>query len=736
MAFPAPTTGEARLPARRLRQARARQSAPVDRILGRRDVALVPWLSMLVGALAIALSAWLQGSGSGTNDTVIYCALVGAAIAAGFAAIQDSWLGLRFRGSLWVYILVSISLLAALAALAISQGGLATPAYAGTYLLASYLGLVFPFRWRVAGLVALLGTAVGVQYANPATPAFDAVMTIGLTVAAWVTGAIGSRAHRWAARIADALGSYDQLTNTLNRRGFLAQINGMLDPAHRGGDPIALLIVDLDGFKAVNDQHGHAAGDELLTWVGQTMPTVLPASAELGRLGGDEFAIALPGVTSSGALAVGRAVRGALAERVGASVGVATSETRAVTADDLFRVADAALYMCKRDPELGTHALVAGSAGFVERRRSSRQPDAANRNPLSFARMRASGFRPEVPESGLTYGWMVSQGLAVIAFAGLYVVIGILHEGGGQGLWNDMIRVLGIPWVCSLLALGALARKVDVITGGWRYWTILIGTDFLFGFGVGVAMLAEGGLVAPIGGALAMKIVFMAAIIPQRRAVISLGFMVVTIALVAILGPASALWTLPFSLAMLGSAFALGSIGYRALDDLTTAAMDQAHTDELTGLRNRSGFQEAATDALDAARRSHVPLSLLALDLDDFKAINDSRGHAAGDTVLRDVAAILRDTCPEAKTIGRLGGDEFVVLAPVNSSAVAASLASSVTDATAPTVGASVGYAVFPEDGTDLDALMLAADRRSYARKRQKPHHPMQGRGGHVSEAA
>ncbi len=727
MAIPDATTGQARVRERRLRQPRARSGAPVDRILGRRDVALVPWISMTAGALALALSAWLHGRGGSTDDVVIYGALIGAVIAAGFTAIQDSWLGLRFRGSLWVYLLVAGSLLAALTALAIHDEGLLTPAYAGTLLLASYLGLVFPSKWRRLGLFALLAAGVGVQLANAQASTFDAVMMLGLTVAAWAVGVIGSRAHAWAARVAGALGSYDELTGTLNRRGVLRQVDQLLDSSQLAKGPIALVIIDLDGFKAVNDRLGHAAGDDLLAWVGATVPAVLPPDAEMGRLGGDEFAVILPGVDATTASVIGQDIRAALSSRIGASVGVATTQTRAVTAHDLFRVADAALYVCKRDPAVGTRTLVAGSAGRVERRRRPR-PATQGHPPLSFARMRATGFAPSMPESGLAYGWMVNQGTLVVAAAGAYVVVGALLAGGGLGFYHDMLRYLGIPWVASFVLLGMYMRRHEVTVKGARYWAVFWASDFMLAFGVGVAMLANGGLVAPIGGALFLKALFMASIVPRRHARYTVGSMATAMVLVAILGPPSALWVAPYIVAMLGAAFALGSIGYRALDDLTTVAMDQAHTDELTGLRNRSGFHESASHALEAAATGHEPLALLALDLDDFKAINDERGHAAGDAVLREVAAILQDACPGATTIGRLGGDEFVVVAPIDSDLQAAALARNVTKAALGTVGASVGYAVFPDDGTDLDALLLTADRRSYARKRHKPPHPSQGR--------
>ncbi|MBJ7472022.1 MAG: diguanylate cyclase, partial [Solirubrobacteraceae bacterium] len=617
--------GETRPPDRRLRQGRRRTDAPLDRILGRRDVAIVPWLSMLAGALAIALSFWLRGLEGATNEAAVIVALGGAAVAAGFAAIQDSWLGLRFRGSLWVYVIVSATLLSALATLAVTDGGLATPIYSASYLLASYLGLVFPRRWRRVGLVVLLATAAGVQAANPVTPIFDAVMIAGLTVAAWIVGVIGSRAHHWAARVAGALGSYDELTGLLNRRGLLLQVDRLLAPAQRDAGPIALMIVDLDGFKAVNDEYGHAAGDELLAWVGRALPTGLPMDAEVGRLGGDEFAVVLPGVNAVSAAKLGRSLRDALSPRIVASVGIATSESRSVVAHDLFRVADAALYQCKRDRTLGTQALVAGSAGRIERRRG--RPAEPAKPPLSFARMRATGFAPKVPEPGLTYGWIVTQGLLVIAAAGAYVVAGVLLTDG-SGLWHALMTYLGIPWVALTVGLALLSVGRGVITDGWRFWTILLGGDALLVIGVGVAMLDNGGLVAPIGGALFLKLQFMAAILPPRHSRVTLVSMSLTAVLVAVLGPASSLWVAPFYVAMLGAAYGLGSIGYRALDDLTTAAMEQAHTDELTGLRNRSGFGEVAGETLQAASAAGTPLAVLALDLDDFKGINDERGHA------------------------------------------------------------------------------------------------------------
>ncbi|WP_425050249.1 diguanylate cyclase domain-containing protein [Psychromarinibacter sp. S121] len=94
------------------------------------------------------------------------------------------------------------------------------------------------------------------------------------------------------------------------------------------------------------------------------------------------------------------------------------------------------------------------------------------------------------------------------------------------------------------------------------------------------------------------------------------------------------------------------------LDGAKSAAVEQAHSDTLTGLRNR----RALDMALQRYAASREAFALMHLDLDRFKAVNDTRGHAAGDHVLQQVAAILREETREADTVARVGGDEFVLI--------------------------------------------------------------------------
>jgi diguanylate cyclase (GGDEF)-like protein len=141
----------------------------------------------------------------------------------------------------------------------------------------------------------------------------------------------------------------DSLTDSLNRRGFEERLDAELAEAEREGSPLALMLLDLDNFKFVNDTQGHAAGDELLCWVVTTVRATLRPVDALGRVGGDEFAVALPGVARMEALEVAERVERALAARVEATIGVAAFPSDCSDREELHRHADGELYAAKHD---------------------------------------------------------------------------------------------------------------------------------------------------------------------------------------------------------------------------------------------------------------------------------------------------------------------------------------------------------------------------------------------------
>lgn len=152
-----------------------------------------------------------------------------------------------------------------------------------------------------------------------------------------------------------------------------------------------------------------------------------------------------------------------------------------------------------------------------------------------------------------------------------------------------------------------------------------------------------------------------------------------------------------------------------------------AHHDTLTGLPNRQLFQDRLQQAIGQARRRGEAFSVMFIDLDRFKPINDTLGHAVGDLVLREVARRLTASIRAVDTIARFGGDEFVILAPglsgehgiglVADKVIGALLTPISVEGHDLIVGASIGCAVYPEHGDDGDALLRHADRVMYQAK-------------------
>jgi diguanylate cyclase (GGDEF)-like protein len=168
------------------------------------------------------------------------------------------------------------------------------------------------------------------------------------------------------------------------------------------------------------------------------------------------------------------------------------------------------------------------------------------------------------------------------------------------------------------------------------------------------------------------------------------------------------------------------SVAALALDNARARAELQllAQTDDLTGLSNRRHFRIELEQEIAAAHRDGSPLSLLLLDLDNFKAINDRHGHQRGDTALQTVAEAIQQQLRSADLAARVGGDEFVVMLPhtsrADAEALAAAIATSISAALAPLgATASIGVSSLRER-RDHD-LLAEADRLLYQAKRAHP---------------
>jgi diguanylate cyclase (GGDEF)-like protein len=157
--------------------------------------------------------------------------------------------------------------------------------------------------------------------------------------------------------------------------------------------------------------------------------------------------------------------------------------------------------------------------------------------------------------------------------------------------------------------------------------------------------------------------------------------------------------------------------------NLLAKVQRMAVTDGLTQLANRRAFDGSLDRELGRAARTDGRLSVVLLDIDHFKLLNDNHGHVVGDSVLRQIAAALAQCGREYDTIARYGGEEFAAVLPGCSTGLAMQVAERLREAveTAPSevkVTASAGVATYPYDGIDVASLLSAADRALYASKR------------------
>ena len=181
-------------------------------------------------------------------------------------------------------------------------------------------------------------------------------------------------------------------------------------------------------------------------------------------------------------------------------------------------------------------------------------------------------------------------------------------------------------------------------------------------------------------------------------------------------------------------------------DHITTtvthdALVQQASTDTLTGLASRQHLDLRLAEELEFAERSSTPLSVVLLDIDDFKGVNDTFGHQTGDEILRQVGTILRGSVRKFDICGRYGGEEFILALPETEIEGARIVAENIRERIASTqfidsedpvpVTVSLGVATYPTFAKDLPSLINAADTALYTAKRDgKNRHAVAAAGG------
>ncbi|MFI5493632.1 diguanylate cyclase [Actinoplanes sp. NPDC051859] len=596
----------------------------------------------------------------------------------------------RSRLRRWVQLTTLVATVEAYAVLAWLDGGV----YSAFGALLPFSVLLFavtmpPRPFIAAGLLSAVAYWAVVLTGDPGPPGYAVIYTIGIAgigiACLRYAGAMASLRRRLAEQ-----SRIDPLTHTLNRRGFDERLFAELAEAERSGESAVLLLIDLDKFKAVNDTYGHRAGDDLLAFTGRTLIEQLRAHDAVGRIGGDEFAAVLSGVDAAGAEVVVSRLYAALDGTAAASIGFACYPAEASTVEELKQLADERVYQDKARrsrevpaAEAVTRALSVGPA-----------PTRASVSPLERRRraIAAGGWLGVVdPATGMIYALFYATGhphrLAMIVLLAVTMCLGAI------------VRLLA----------NRLSRNPSAVK-------IVMGFAVLQ-FGMALVLVAlDGGVGTTMAIGLFAPMPFVVMTTPRfgRPLVggIAIGYL-----LVAIFVGTPSIW---YALSHLTGALAVAAVCATKAEQAARQRRklsELSRTDALTSALNRRGFTERFAAELSHARRHHRGLSLLLLDLDGFKQVNDQQGHAAGDDLLVWVADTIRENVHSHDVVARLGGDEFVILLSAHDQPAAEVAVDLLRSAVGARIGVSIGTAELGRHGTDFETLYAHADAELYAQK-------------------
>lgn len=314
----------------------------------------------------------------------------------------------------------------------------------------------------------------------------------------------------------------------------------------------------------------------------------------------------------------------------------------------------------------------------------------------------------------ILYGW-IPAGLVSLAVVSL--VGAARRHRWRQGLLHGSTDILGIGAGALVLAAFGEAPTVEVpwLPTSWGVdavpEVVLVAVTYLL-----VTRVLLWLALAPVGGGLPTA----ARTALLRQALVA----------VALLGIAPLICVVAEAQPVLLPLFAVPLIALDSTLWIARARAEEQLRDPLTGLPNRQWLLERAWSALDQAERSGTRSALVLIDLDRFRAVNDTLGHLAGDRLLLQIADRLRQALPEDAEAARLGGDEFAVLLPLTDSTTSAQRVARnlVAELSSPldldgltlVLEASAGLAVFPDHALDAEGLLRRADVAMYQAKRDR----------------
>ncbi len=478
----------------------------------------------------------------------------------------------------------------------------------------------------------------------------------------------------------------DQLTGLLNRVALESRIAEITHQTINTGRPVALILGDIDHFKSINDTHGHARGDEVLAEVAARLSSTVEQEP-VYRLGGEEFLVLLADVDPVEAQNFAERLRASVRQssigdlRVTMSFGVACSPPdEPLDYEQLFTRADAALYRAKRD---GRDRVAGAAASSAEA-----PPPEAPANVLAFERRRPKrgGAPEEIAEEPVhaptrerlseeraeTGSWLVRDEVQREHLLDLgrrirqrnrpaYIVtFGCVIGAASTYGWITLVAPL-----LAAIAYNIVEDRLD----RFRRPEYALGVMWLVTQGanaIGIGSVHFSSAYPPLYAVQLMVIMTIgtSAVFPRRGTIIGVSFaafftIAAGVAINASLAAADP-GIIAISAAMVLSAGLIGSAAGRSAVDHRGAAV----VDPLTGMLNRAALEARVAELTHHATAVGQQVSVIIADLDHFKSVNDTYGHARGDEVLQSVAYRIRKHLRAFESAYRVGGEEFVVLLP------------------------------------------------------------------------
>lgn len=493
----------------------------------------------------------------------------------------------------------------------------------------------------------MLAASPGERSAGEVT--IEVALTVGVLVAGSIMVRRVSAATTQNIAALRTLALTDKLTGVANRRGLAGGFEVLVAAAARGGGHIGVISLDIDHFKWFNDTYGHAAGDEVLRLVCRELREAAGDGGLVARTGGEELVALVPGPAEPVAVALRARLAGLNEPRVTVSIGVLDvdgmrADARTHAQDFLWRLlgaADAAMYRAK-------------TTGRDRICRAEFDPETRVTPPLAPIPAHAAVPNPDAGRASTTGtepGWVLGS----FALAG--IVSGFVRHTATSESFSVVGQLYMTIMTVALLG-GVVIIGMGPLMDRFRWTTGVVGTDL-------VILVWSADLTSGASRMVAVLPTLITGLMVaqhfSRRLLLAHHVVTVGICMTATT-PTPSVATVGYSL--FTAAVIIGSTELiRLLQQRSIAAADDLHrwsvTDPLTGLANRHGL-ELGFEALSRAQQ----LTVLALDVDDFKGINDTYGHAAGDDALVRLAATLRAVTSPDTVVCRTGGDEFVVLAP------------------------------------------------------------------------